>query len=203
MNIENYLETLDLSKPEVVGDLDVMLKSFENLKELSMDDICNLCPKRKDVTSILIGLWASGFLRSPLFDSNYGLKGLKNYKREYLTAREKHLMLNGLFDIIRYSHIDNPEDHDAIDYIYSVCRNLYLLIPDELEANLVEQFILNPTASFIDALGILVRDKHSIEPETFILLKNAANSPNEKIASMAKEVLEEDVKPMNDIYNFL
>lgn len=203
MNINNYLETLDLSKPGVVGDLDIMLDSFKNLKELSMDDICNLCPKRKDVTSILIGLWASGFLKSPLFDSNYCLKGLKNYKREYLTAREKRLMLNGLFDIIRYSHIDNPEDHDAIDYIYSVCRNLYLLIPDELEANLVEQFLLNPTASFIDALGRLVRDKHSIEPETFILLENAANNPNEKIASMAKEVLEEDVKPMNEIYHFL
>ena len=202
MNINNYLETLDLSKPGVVGDLEEMLESFKNLKELSMDDILNLCPKRKDVTSILIGLWA-GFIKPLIYDRDYGLEGLKNYKQQYLTAREKRLILNGYFDIIRYSHIDNPENHDAIDYIYSVCGKLYLLIPDELEINLVEQFLLNPTASFIDALGRLVREKCSIEPETFILLKNAANSPNKKIASMAKEVLEEDVKPMNDIYHFL
>lgn len=46
-----------------------------------MDNICNLCSKRKDVTSILIGLRA-GFIKPLIYDSDYGLDGLKNYKQQ-------------------------------------------------------------------------------------------------------------------------
>ena len=46
-----------------------------------MDNICNLCSKRKDVTSILIGLRA-GFIKPLIYDSDYGLNGLKNYKQQ-------------------------------------------------------------------------------------------------------------------------
>lgn len=202
MNIDYKLQNIDLCKAGVIGDLDTLLCSVGNLDALSIKDIVSMCPERKDVTNILIGLWALGFLKHPLFNSELGLEGLRNYRKETFSKEEQNQILEGLLNIIRYSHIEMPEDHDAIDYIYSSCRNLYLLIPKQLEDLLVKELLLSPTVSFIDALGVLVRVKHSITKKTFSLLKKISEAENNEIALKAKEVLEEDIKPMNEIYHF-
>lgn len=197
-------DNVDLSQAGIVTSLYDQLKVVKNFENLSIQEIYSMSLKRKDVASLLVGLWGEGLLKNPLFNSEKdSYETLKNYQREYFTEEEKKLLIHGVISIIRYSHIEMSDDHNAIDFIYSACRCLYAVIPDRLETLLVEQFRLNPTPSFIDAIGVLVRLKNSITKETYLLLENATDNDDKDIAFFARNILETDVIPMNEIYHFL
>ena len=56
----NIIVDIDLNSPGVVTKLDLLLR--KNNKNMSLRDVSSICPEQKDVTSILVGLWALDFL---------------------------------------------------------------------------------------------------------------------------------------------
>lgn len=198
---DNIINNINLSAPGVVGDLDIISRADGEFKFLSIEGVFEQYAKYNDVGCVLIGLWCFHFLDLPRRERG----GESTYGYEYIEGNKISIISEGLLSVIRYSHIEMPEDLDAIDYAYKSCIKLYHLLGDKAEDELVNQVISNPTVSFIDSLGILVGHevKGSISKNTFILLKNIAGSGNEPFASAANRVLIEDVDRMNAINHFL
>ena len=201
MVIRNKLKKIDLSKPGAITEVDFILHSIEDMPNLSLGQIFTLCPEREDIGSILVGLCASFyFLRSTAFN----FTEWKAYKNRDFSFEEKQLMISGLLNVIKYSHIEIRDEIDALDYIYAACLALHTISP-EAEAELVKELKLKPTESLIEALGILVGHevKGYITKETFLLLKHFAEQNSGGLSDRAKIVLKEDVERMNAINHFL
>lgn len=197
----NELKKIDLSKPGAVTEVDIILHSLANMTNLSLRQIFNICPERKDIGYILVGLCALFFFKSPQFNSTeWGA-----YKDGKFSSEEKQLIILGLLNVIRYSHIEIHEEVDAIDFIYAACIALYRITPDKAEEKIVKELKLSPTPSLIDALGVLVGHevKGSITKETFGLLEYFAEKTSGVLSDTAKNVLKEDVERMNAINHFL
>lgn len=197
----NDLKKIDLSKPGAITEVDIILHSLTNMPNLSLKQIFNICPERKDIGYILVGLCALFFLKSPQFNSTEW----KAYKDGKFSSEEKQLIIFGLLNVIRYSHIEIHEEVDAIDFIYAACIALYRISPDKAEEEIVKELKLSPTPSLIDALGVLVGHevKGSITKETFRLLEHFAEKTSGALSDTAKNVLKEDVERMNAINHFL
>lgn len=201
MIINNKLKKIDLSKPGAITEVDLILHSIEDMPNLSLGQIFTLCPEREDIGSILVGLCASFyFLRSTAFN----FTEWKAYKNRDFSFEEKQLMISGLLNVIKYSHIEISDEIDALDYIYAACIALNRISP-EAEAELVKELKLKPKESLIEALGILVGHevKGYITKETFLLLKHFAEQNSGGLSDRAKIVLKEDVERMNAINHFL
>lgn len=198
---ENVINNANLSSPGVVGDLDVIFRADDESRDLLIEDVFVKYSKYSDVGYILIGLWCFHFLDLP--QRQRGREQLYGY--EYIERDKVRIISDGLLSVIRYSHIEMPEDLDAIDYAYKSCIKLYHLLGGKAEDELVSQVIFRPTVSLIDSLGVLVGHevKGSISKNTFILLKNIAASGNEPFAGAANRVLTEDIDRMNAVNNFL
>lgn len=198
---KHIINNINLTSPGVVGDLDVISRSDGEFKVLSIEGIFEQYSKYKEVGCVLIGLWCFHFLDLPRRERGKEY----TYGYEYIEKNNLRIISDGLLSVIRYSHIEMPEDLDAIDYAYKSCIKLYHLLGDKAEDELVNQVISNPTVSLIDSLGVLVGHevKGSILKSTFILLKDIAESGNEPFASTANRVLTEDVDRMNAINHFL
>lgn len=198
---ENVINNANLSSPGVVGDLDVIFRADDESRDLLIEDVFVKYSKYSDVGYILIGLWCFHFLDLP--QRQRGREHLYGY--EYIERDKVRIISDGLLSVIRYSHIEMPEDLDAIDYAYKSCIKLYHLLGGKAEDELVSQVIFRPTVSLIDSLGVLVGHevKGSISKNTFILLKNIAASGNEPFAGAANRVLTEDIDRMNAVNNFL
>ena len=202
MIILNKLKKIDLSKPGAITEVDLILHSIEDLPNLSLGQIFTLCPEREDIGSILVGLCAALFyLKCPEFN----FAEWKAYKNRDFSFEEKQLMISGLLNVIKYSHIEISDEIDALDYIYAACLALYTISPEKAEAELVKELKLKPTESLIEALGILVGHgvKGYITKETFVLLKHFAEKNSGGLSDRAKIVLKEDVERMNAINPFL
>jgi len=200
--INNKLKKIDLSKPGAITEVDLILHSIEDMPNLSLGQIFTLCPEREDIGSILVGLCASFyFLRSTAFN----FTEWKAYKNRDFSSEEKQLIISGLLNVIKYSHIESSDEIDAIDYIYAACIALYKISPEKIEAELVKELKLKPTESLIEALGMLVGHsfKGYITKETFLLLKHFAEQNSGGLSDRAKIVLKEDVERMNAINPFL
>lgn len=200
MIILNKLKKIDLSKPGAITEVDLILHSIEDLPNLSLGQIFTLCPEREDIGSILVGLCALYYLKCPAFN----FAEWKAYKNRDFSFEEKQLMISGLLNVIKYSHIEISDEIDALDYIYAACISLNRISP-EAEAELVKELKLKPTESLIEALGILVGHevKGYITKETFVLLKHFAEKNSGGLSDRAKIVLKEDVERMNAINHFL
>ena len=202
MIIRNKLKKIDLSKPGAITEVDLILHSIEDLPNLSLGQIFTLCPEREDIGSILVGLCAALFyLKCPEFN----FAEWKAYKNRDFSFEEKQLMISGLLNVIKYSHIEISDEIDALDYIYAACLALYTISPEKAEAELVKELKLKATESLIEALGILVGHgvKGYITKETFVLLKHFAEKNSGGLSDRAKIVLKEDVERMNAINHFL
>ena len=171
------------------------------MPSLSLGQIFTLCPEREDIGSILVGLCALFYLKCPAFN----FAEWKAYKNRDFSFEEKQLMISGLLNVIKYSHIEISDEIDALDYIYAACLALYTISPEKAEAELVKELKLKPTESLIEALGILVGHevKGYITKETFVLLKHFAEKNSGGLSDRAKIVLKEDVERMNAINHFL
>lgn len=200
MVIRNKLKKIDLSKPGAITEVDFILHSIEDMPNLSLGQIFTLCPEREDIGSILVGLCALYYLKCPVFN----FAEWKAYKNRDFSFEEKQLMISGLLNVIKYSHIEISDEIDALDYIYAACLALHTISP-EAEAELVKELKLKPTESLIEALGILVGHevKGYITKETFLLLKHFAEKNSGGLSDRAKIVLKEDVERMNAINHFL
>lgn len=200
MIIRNKLKKIDLSKPGAITEVDFILHSIEDMPNLSLGQIFTLCPEREDIGSILVGLCALFYLKCPAFN----FAEWKAYKNRDFSFEEKQLMISGLLNVIKYSHIEISDEIDALDYIYAACISLNRISP-EAEAELVKELKLKPTESLIEALGILVGHevKGYITKETFVLLKHFAEKNSGGLSDRAKIVLKEDVERMNAINHFL
>lgn len=200
MIITNKLKKIDLSKPGAITEVDFILHSIEDMPNLSLGQIFTLCPEREDIGSILVGLCALYYLKCPAFN----FAEWKAYKNRDFSSEEKQLMISGLLNVIKYSHIEISDEIDALDYIYAACISLNRISP-EAEAELVKELKLKPTESLIEALGILVGHevKGYITKETFVLLKHFAEKNSGGLSDRAKIVLKEDVERMNAINHFL
>ena len=200
MIITNKLKKIDLSKPGAITEVDFILHSIEDMPNLSLGQIFTLCPEREDIGSILVGLCALYYLKCPAFN----FAEWKAYKNRDFSFEEKQLMISGLLNVIKYSHIEISDEIDALDYIYAACIALNRISP-EAEAELVKELKLKPTESLIEALGILVGHevKGYITKETFLLLKHFAEQNSGGLSDRAKIVLKEDVERMNAINHFL
>ena len=200
MIILNKLKKIDLSKPGAITEVDFILHSIEDMPNLSLGQIFTLCPEREDIGSILVGLCALYYLKCPAFN----FAEWKAYKNRDFSFEEKQLMISGLLNVIKYSHIEISDEIDALDYIYAACISLNRISP-EAEAELVKELKLKPTESLIEALGILVGHevKGYITKETFLLLKHFAEKNSGGLSDRAKIVLKEDVERMNAINHFL
>lgn len=200
MIIRNKLKKIDLSKPGAITEVDLILHSIEDMPNLSLGQIFTLCPEREDIGSILVGLCALHYLKCPAFN----FAEWKAYKNRDFSFEEKQLMISGLLNVIKYSHIEISDEIDALDYIYAACLALHTISP-EAEAELVKELKLKPTESLIEALGILVGHevKGYITKETFLLLKHFAEQNSGGLSDRAKIVLKEDVERMNAINHFL
>ena len=200
MIITNKLKKIDLSKPGTITEVDFILHSIEDMPNLSLGQIFTLCPEREDIGSILVGLCALHYLKCPAFN----FAEWKAYKNRDFSFEEKQLMISGLLNVIKYSHIEISDEIDALDYIYAACLALHTISP-EAEAELVKELKLKPTESLIEALGILVGHevKGYITKETFLLLKHFAEQNSGGLSDRAKIVLKEDVERMNAINHFL
>lgn len=200
MIILNKLKKIDLSKPGAITEIDFILHSIEDMPSLSLGQIFTLCPEREDIGSILVGLCALFYLKCPEFN----FAEWKAYKNRDFSFEEKQLMISGLLNVIKYSHIEISDEIDALDYIYAACLALHTISP-EAEAELVKELKLKPTESLIEALGILVGHevKGYITKETFLLLKHFAEKNSGGLSDRAKIVLKEDVERMNAINPFL
>lgn len=200
MIILNKLKKIDLSKPGAITEVDFILHSIEDMPNLSLGQIFTLCPEREDIGSILVGLCALYYLKCPAFN----FAEWKAYKNRDFSFEEKQLMISGLLNVIKYSHIEISDEIDALDYIYAACISLNRISP-EAEAELVKELKLKPTESLIEALGILVGHevKGYITKETFVLLKHFAEKNSGGLSDRAKIVLKEDVERMNAINHFL
>ena len=170
------------------------------MPNLSLGQIFTLCPEREDIGSILVGLCALHYLKCPAFN----FAEWKAYKNRDFSFEEKQLMISGLLNVIKYSHIEISDEIDALDYIYAACISLNRISP-EAEVELVKELKLKPTESLIEALGILVGHgvKGYITKETFLLLKHFAEKNSGGLSDRAKIVLKEDVERMNAINPFL
>lgn len=201
MIIRNKLKKIDLSKPGAITEVDLILHSIEDMPNLSLGQIFTLCPEREDIGSILVGLCALYYLKCPAFN----FAEWKAYKNRDFSSEEKKLIISGLLNVIKYSHIESSDEIDAIDYIYAACIALYKISPEKIEAELVKELKLKPTESLIEALGMLVGHsfKGYITKETFLLLKHFAEQNSGGLSDRAKIVLKEDVERMNAIYHFL
>ena len=201
MIILNKLKKIDLSKPGAITEVDLILHSIEDMPNLSLGQIFTLCPEREDIGSILVGLCALHYLKCPAFN----FAEWKAYKNRDFSFEEKQLMISGLLNVIKYSHIEIRDEIDALDYIYAACLALYTISPEKAEAELVKELKLKPTESLIEALGILVGHgvKGYITKETFLLLKHFAEKNSGGLSDRAKIVLKEDVERMNAINPFL
>lgn len=199
--IQNKLKNIDLSKPGAIDEIDTILHSIKNMPKLSLHQIYALSPKREDIGSILVGLCALFFLKSPEFNSIEWNK----YKKMEFSFEEKQLIVSGLINVIRYIHIEMSDEIDAIDFIYAACIALYRICPEKAEEILTEELKFNPTPSLIEALGVLVGHevKGYITKETFLLLKLIAEKTHGDLRNIAKKVLKEDVERMNLINHFL
>ncbi|PXZ08675.1 hypothetical protein DKK70_00720 [Gilliamella apicola] len=200
MIINNKLKKIDLSKPGTITEVDFILHSIEDMPNLSLGQIFTLCPEREDIGSILVGLCALHYLKCPAFN----FAEWKAYKNRDFSFEEKQLMISGLLNVIKYSHIEISDEIDALDYIYAACIALNRISP-EAEAELVKELKLKPKESLIEALGILVGHevKGYITKETFLLLKHFAEQNSGGLSDRAKIVLKEDVERMNAINHFL
>lgn len=200
MIILNKLKKIDLSKPGTITEVDFILHSIEDMPNLSLGQIFTLCPEREDIGSILVGLCALHYLKCPAFN----FAEWKAYKNRDFSSEEKQLMISGLLNVIKYSHIEISDEIDALDYIYAACIALNRISP-EAEAELVKELKLKPKESLIEALGILVGHevKGYITKETFLLLKHFAEQNSGGLSDRAKIVLKEDVERMNAINHFL
>ena len=200
MIIRNKLKKIDLSKPGAITEVDFILHSIEDMPNLFLGQIFTLCPEREDIGSILVGLCALFYLKCPEFN----FAEWKAYKNRDFSFEEKQLMISGLLNVIKYSHIEISDEIDALDYIYAACLALHTISP-EAEAELVKELKLKPTESLIEALGILVGHevKGYITKETFLLLKHFAEKNSGGLRDRAKIVLKEDVERMNAINHFL
>ena len=200
MIILNKLKKIDLSKPGAITEVDFILHSIEDMPNLSLGQIFTLCPEREDIGSILVGLCALFYLKCPEFN----FAEWKAYKNRDFSFEEKQLMISGLLNVIKYSHIEIRDEIDALDYIYAACLALHTISP-EAEAELVKELKLKPTESLIEALGMLVGHsfKGYITKETFLLLKHFAEQNSGGLSDRAKIVLKEDVERMNAINPFL
>ena len=200
MIITNKLKKIDLSKPGAITEVDLILHSIEDMPNLSLGQIFTLCPEREDIGSILVGLCALHYLKCPAFN----FAEWKAYKNRDFSFEEKQLMISGLLNVIKYSHIEISDEIDALDYIYAACIALNRISP-EAEAELVKELKLKPKESLIEALGILVGHevKGYITKETFLLLKHFAEQNSGGLSDRAKIVLKEDVERMNAINHFL
>ena len=200
MIINNKLKKIDLSKPGAITEVDFILHSIEDMPNLSLGQIFTLCPEREDIGSILVGLCALHYLKCPAFN----FAEWKAYKNRDFSSEEKQLMISGLLNVIKYSHIEISDEIDALDYIYAACIALNRISP-EAEAELVKELKLKPKESLIEALGILVGHevKGYITKETFLLLKHFAEQNSGGLSDRAKIVLKEDVERMNAINHFL
>lgn len=200
MIILNKLKKIDLSKPGAITEIDLILHSIEDMPNLSLGQIFTLCPEREDIGSILVGLCALHYLKCPAFN----FAEWKAYKNRDFSFEEKQLMISGLLNVIKYSHIEISDEIDALDYIYAACIALNRISP-EAEAELVKELKLKPKESLIEALGILVGHevKGYITKETFLLLKHFAEKNSGGLSDRAKIVLKEDVERMNAINPFL
>ena len=200
MIILNKLKKIDLSKPGAITEVDFILHSIEDMPNLSLGQIFTLCPEREDIGSILVGLCALYYLKCPAFN----FAEWKAYKNRDFSFEEKQLMISGLLNVIKYSHIEISDEIDALDYIYAACISLNRISP-EAEAELVKELKLKPKESLIEALGILVGHevKGYITKETFLLLKHFAEKNSGGLSDRAKIVLKEDVERMNAINHFL
>ena len=200
MIITNKLKKIDLSKPGTITEVDFILHSIEDMPNLSLGQIFTLCPEREDIGSILVGLCALHYLKCPAFN----FAEWKAYKNRDFSFEEKQLMISGLLNVIKYSHIEISDEIDALDYIYAACIALNRISP-EAEAELVKELKLKPTESLIEALGMLVGHsfKGYITKETFLLLKHFAEQNSGGLSDRAKIVLKEDVERMNAINHFL
>lgn len=201
MIILNKLKKIDLSKPGAITEVDLILHSIEDMPNLSLGQIFTLCPEREDIGSILVGLCALHYLKCPAFN----FAEWKAYKNRDFSSEEKQLIISGLLNVIKYSHIESSDEIDAIDYIYAACIALYKISPEKIEAELVKELKLKPTESLIEALGMLVGHsfKGYITKETFLLLKHFAEQNSGGLSDRAKIVLKEDVERMNAINPFL
>lgn len=202
MIIRNKLKKIDLSKPGAITEIDLILHSIEDMPNLSLGQIFTLCPEREDIGSILVGLCAALFyLKCPEFN----FAEWKVYKNRDFSFEEKQLIISGLLNVIKYSHIEISDEIDALDYIYAACHALYTISPEKAEAELVKELKLKPTESLIEALGMLVGHgvKGYITKETFLLLKHFAEINSGGLSDRAKIVLKEDVERMNAINHFL
>ena len=201
MIILNKLKKIDLSKPGAITEVDFILHSIEDMPNLSLGQIFTLCPEREDIGSILVGLCALYYLKCPAFN----FAEWKAYKNRDFSSEEKQLMISGLLNVIKYSHIEISDEIDALDYIYAACIALYTISPEKAEAELVKELKLKPTESLIEALGMLVGHsfKGYITKETFLLLKHFAEQNSGGLSDRAKIVLKEDVERMNAINHFL
>lgn len=200
MIILNKLKKIDLSKPGAITEVDFILHSIEDMPNLSLGQIFTLCPEREDIGSILVGLCALYYLKCPAFN----FAEWKAYKNRDFSFEEKQLMISGLLNVIKYSHIEISDEIDALDYIYAACISLNRISP-EAEAELVKELKLKPKESLIEALGILVGHevKGYITKETFLLLKHFAEKNSGGLSDRAKIVLKEDMERMNAINHFL
>lgn len=200
MIITNKLKKIDLSKTGAITEVDFILHSIEDMPNLSLGQIFTLCPEREDIGSILVGLCALYYLKCPAFN----FAEWKAYKNRDFSSEEKQLMISGLLNVIKYSHIEISDEIDALDYIYAACIALNRISP-EAEAELVKELKLKPKESLIEALGILVGHevKGYITKETFLLLKHFAEQNSGGLSDRAKIVLKEDVERMDAINHFL
>ena len=200
MIITNKLKKIDLSKTGAITEVDFILHSIEDMPNLSLGQIFTLCPEREDIGSILVGLCALYYLKCPAFN----FAEWKAYKNRDFSFEEKQLMISGLLNVIKYSHIEISDEIDALDYIYAACIALNRISP-EAEAELVKELKLKPKESLIEALGILVGHevKGYITKETFLLLKHFAEQNSGGLSDRAKIVLKEDVERMDAINHFL
>lgn len=196
----NLIDNIVLNSPGIVAQLDLFLRKNKNIKKMSLRDVSSICPEQKDVTSILVGLWALDFLKS---SPNIYNKIKSNDFR--LSNSDIKIISTGLVDIIRHSNFEIPEDDNAIEYHYAACLRLYRLLGDEAEDILVEELLKHPTIAILRAIGFLVGHeiKGSIKRKTFCILNEIAEADSDKLSIVARDVLIEDVARVNAINHFL
>lgn len=194
-------ESIDVTTPNSIGNLDKILKSTPDWKDLDIADIKMIFKVYPEIGSLIIGLWSFDFLKSPAFID----ESLIGYGSKRLEKNEQLDVVAGLLSIIRNCRVDSEEDEDAVDLHYSACGKLFRLVGSKAEEYLIDVLKKKPGTSVIEALGVLVGTEYQgrLKMSTVDFLKELEKSSSEVIRLSAKGVMINDVYRVNEYTNFL
>lgn len=196
-------ESIDITTPNAIGNLDKILKSTPDWKNLDIADIKMIFKACPEVGSVIIGLWSFDFLKSPAFIDEF----LIGYGSKRLEKNEQLDVIAGLLSVIRNCRVDTEDDEYAVDLHYSVCGKLFRLTGSKAEEYLIDELKKHPGQgiSLIEALGVLVGTEYQgrLKMSTVDFLKELENSSSEDMRLSAKSVLVNDVYRVNEYTDFL